>query len=38
MLEDKLTLEEKSDIEKELAKAAYRIKVYKENKSELEAK
>ena len=36
MLEDVLSIEEKNDIKKELAKAMYRVKVYKENKAEIE--
>ena len=36
MLEDSLTVDEKNEIEKDLAKAMYRVKVYKENKAEIE--
>ena len=36
MLEDVLSIEEKNEIKKELAKAMYRVKVYKENKAEIE--
>ena len=36
MLEDVLSIEEKNDIKKELAKAVYRVKVYKEHMAELE--
>ena len=36
MLEDVLSTEEKNDIKKELAKAMYRVKVYRENKAEIE--
>jgi len=36
MLEELLSVEEKNDIEKELAKALYKIKKYKENIAEFE--